>query len=91
MSPQHYNYWKEFGLNGYGPWNGVLTNHSVETNMCGNSGRQSPIDIRETPNSKCYETHQVRSRVSLECLFGEGESESCPELTPFLSFFLIVW
>ena len=65
VPPDYYNYWKEFGDNGFGPWQGTLSIHNVEKNMCGNSGHQSPIDLVETPNSRCLETHQVRSRVSL--------------------------
>lgn len=64
VSPEHYNYWKEFGDNGFGPWKGILSKHRVEKNMCGNTGMQSPINLEVTPDSKCYETHQVRSRVS---------------------------
>lgn len=63
VDPGHYNYWKEFGDNGFGPWQGLLSMYNVETNMCGDSGMQSPIDLVETEGSKCYETHQVRARV----------------------------
>lgn len=63
VSPDYYNYWQEFGDNGFGPWKGILSSHNVETNMCGNSGMQSPIDLIETPGSRCSGSHQVRSRV----------------------------
>lgn len=69
VSTKYYNYWNEFGDNGFGAWNGTLSNRNVETNMCGKTGNQSPIDLKETPDSKCYETHQVRSRVSLQRAF----------------------
>jgi len=64
VSPDYYNYWKEFGDNGFGPWKGTLSQQHVEINMCGEAGMQSPIDLEPTPDSRCYETHQVRSRVS---------------------------
>lgn len=70
VSPDRYNYWKEFGDDGFGPWKGTLSIHNVSKNMCGNSGNQSPIDLVETPDSRCYETHQVRSRVSLRRVLG---------------------
>lgn len=56
-------YWNEFGPNGTGPWQGVLTRHDPIQNRCGNVGKQSPIDVRPT-GAECVEHHQIRSRVS---------------------------
>ena len=56
-------YWDEFGPNGHGSWNGVLTSRYMEENQCGNTGMQSPIDIRLS-GVACVEHHQIRVRVS---------------------------
>jgi hypothetical protein len=56
-------YWNEFGENGFGPWQGLLSKYNPSKNQCSNIGQQSPIDIR--PNrAECFEFHQIRSRVS---------------------------
>jgi hypothetical protein len=57
------DYWDEFGRNGFGTWDGVLTNRNMEVNQCGNVGMQSPIDIRMS-GVACVEHHQIRTRVS---------------------------
>lgn len=61
-------YWHEFGANGFGPWQSVLARHDVSRNQCGNVGRQSPIDVRDS-GAECFEHHQIRSRVSFFSLF----------------------
>jgi hypothetical protein len=73
VSTSVYNYWNEFGSNGFGAWMGTLAEHMPEMNKCDNVGLQSPIDVRETEGSLCREDHEIRSRVSvgvyLECIF----------------------
>lgn len=73
VSTTVYNYWNEFGNDGFGPWQGTLAEHMPGTNKCDNVGLQSPIDVRETVGSRCREDHEIRSRVSvgvyLECIF----------------------
>jgi hypothetical protein len=56
-------YWGEFDANGHGPWVAVLANKNLETNQCGNVGKQSPIDVRDS-GATCLEHHQIRTRVS---------------------------
>jgi hypothetical protein len=62
-NPPH-NYWDEFGDNGFGAWDGLLSRFDVERNRCNNVGVQSPIDVRVNDAGKCYETHQIRTQVS---------------------------
>ena len=61
-----YNYWNEFGNNGFGPWKAELAEHMPEMNICDSVGLQSPIDVRETEGSICRENHEIRSRVSVD-------------------------
>jgi len=80
-------YWNEFGDDGFGPWQGVLSRHDPSRNRCGNVGKQSPIDVRDS-GAECVEHHQIRSRVSCLCVFVlflcAAMNESC-SLTPFYS------
>lgn len=68
-------YWNEFGENGSGPWQGVLSKNNPSKSQCSNIGQQSPIDIR--PNgAECFEFHQIRSRVSeMQCVLVHFASE----------------
>lgn len=62
-------YFEEFGINGFGPWQGHMEDHVADTtvNRCGISGKQSPIDLYQTrgEESECTATHQIRTRVSI--------------------------
>lgn len=70
VSTSIYNYWNEFGANGFGPWQGTLAEQMPGINKCDNVGLQSPIDVRETEGSLCRDSHEIRSRVSIGVLFG---------------------
>jgi hypothetical protein len=65
------NYWNEFGSSGFGAWQGTLEEHLPEQNKCDNVGNQSPIDVRVTEGSRCFEGHQIRGRVSAACFYLE--------------------
>lgn len=72
VKPNNY-YWDEFGSNGFGPWNGALASRGMDRNECGNTGMQSPIDIRLS-GVACVEHHQIRTRVS------EAIRDACSQL-----------
>ena len=53
------SYWREFSSSGYGTWKGALARRHLHENSCGNTGRQSPIDVRLS-GVACVEHHQIR-------------------------------
>ena len=55
---QEFDYWNEFKKQ-------MPRNVDLKENMCGDSGRQSPIDVRGT-GAECLEYHEIRHRVSAE-------------------------
>lgn len=61
-------YFKEFGEDGFGVWQGHLREHVADptTNRCAQSGKQTPVDAIKTtgPEAECTAAHQIRPRVS---------------------------
>lgn len=62
-------YFREFGENGFGTWDGHLQFHVADStlNRCGHEGKQSPVNLIRTTwgESKCTASHQIRTRVSV--------------------------
>jgi hypothetical protein len=63
--PYYYNYWDEFGNNGFGPWKGVLAGYDIYRNRCNDVGKQSPIDVKDN-GAVCHEFHEIRTLVSID-------------------------